>query len=332
MQSGIIASKELHAAFQLLIESPDQRGLVCTIANEALTPVAVLEPATSFNDDLALLTPHVQATVARYFILRLPEPTTSAPFVAITYVPDAAPVRSKMLFAATRLALVRELGSEKFKETRFATSADELTPDGFQKYDQHVKLAPPLSEMEKSLAAVKRSEAESRGSRVRQSPVGAAVPISASTAALQVLQRLAESGTNENFVQLYIDLPSETMDLDSVSNISIMALASSICSTAPRYSLFRYTHTHEGVTSSPILFIYTCPPSSKIKERMVYAAFLHSAQLLAEEAGLVIQKKIEEGDPSEISEESIHADLHPPVEIKKGFERPRRPGASKLAR
>lgn len=80
--------------------------------------------------------------------------------MAVTYIPDAAPVRQKMLFASTRLALVRELGSENFRETIFANSADELTEGGFKKHDAHNKLAAPLTEEEQTLGEVKRAEQE----------------------------------------------------------------------------------------------------------------------------------------------------------------------------
>jgi twinfilin-like protein len=60
---------------------------------------------------------------------------------------------------------------------------------------------------------------------------------------------------------------------------------------------------------------------------MLYASSSRSAVQFAEsEAGLQIEKKIEAGSPEDISAESIEADLHPKVEVKKAFERPRRPG------
>lgn len=117
------------------------------------------------------------------------------------------------------------------------------------------------------------------------------------------------------------------MELASVTSTPIASLSTTISSTEPRYSFFRYTHDYRGESSSPILFIYTCPSGSKIKERMLYAASSRSAVQVAEaEAGLKIEKKIEAGQPDEISEESIQEDLHPKVEVKKAFERPRRPG------
>jgi len=117
------------------------------------------------------------------------------------------------------------------------------------------------------------------------------------------------------------------MSLASSTSTPISNLSSTISATEPRYSFYRYSHDYNGTSSSPILFIYTCPSGSKIKERMLYAASSRSAVQIAEaEAGLKIDKKIEVSSPEEISEESIDADLHPKVEVKKAFERPKRPG------
>lgn len=117
------------------------------------------------------------------------------------------------------------------------------------------------------------------------------------------------------------------MELASATSTPISALSSTIAPTEPRYSFYRYTHEHNGSTSSPIIFIYTCPSGSKIKERMLYAASSRSAGQVAEaEAGLKIDKKIEAGEPGDVSEESINDDLHPKAEVKKAFDRPKRPG------
>lgn len=60
---------------------------------------------------------------------------------------------------------------------------------------------------------------------------------------------------------------------------------------------------------------------------MLYAASSRSAVSIAEqEAGLQIAKRIEAGSPEDISGKSIDEDLHPKVEVKKAFERPKRPG------
>lgn len=49
-------------------------------------------------------------------------------------------------------------------------------------------------------------------------------------------------------------------------------------------------------------------------------------ELASSECGLNVEKKFEVEEPNEITEETVLADLHPKVEVKKGFSRPKRPG------
>jgi twinfilin-like protein len=111
-----------------------------------------------------------------------------------------------MLFASTRLTLVRELGIERFRETIFATTKAELTKEGFEKHDKHVVLEAPLTE-EQSLGEVKRKEAEEgRGMNERKSHVSSGVSMPVSEEALQALKGLAEG--RDNLVQLVFFSPS----------------------------------------------------------------------------------------------------------------------------
>ena len=79
-------------------------------------------------------------------------------------MPNAAPVRQKMLFASTRLTLTRELGSENFGETLFVTEAEELTKAGWRRHEAHGEAANPLTQEERDLEDIREAEAlESRG-------------------------------------------------------------------------------------------------------------------------------------------------------------------------
>lgn len=112
-----------------------------------------------------------------------------------------------MLFASTRLTLVRELGIERFRETIFATTKEELTKEGFEKHDKHIGLEAPLTEEEQSLGEVKRKEAEEgRGMAERKSHVSSGVSMPITNDALQALKGLAEEGEGENLVQLVCHL------------------------------------------------------------------------------------------------------------------------------
>ena len=99
----------------------------------------IASSSSNFSNDLEELATYLKDDEAAYVILRRYADASDG-FVAVTYVPNTANVRQKMLFASTRLTLVRELGAERFRETLLATSKDELTADGFRRHDKHVEL------------------------------------------------------------------------------------------------------------------------------------------------------------------------------------------------
>lgn len=80
-----------------------------------------------------------------------------------------------------------------------------------------------------------------------------------------------------------------------------------------------------------MLFFYTCPANAgtkAIKHRMLYPLMKRAVITVGEsEAGLDLSKRFEVEDPSEITEETVMADLHPKAAARQGFSRPKRPGA-----
>lgn len=82
--------------------------------------------------------------------------------------------------------------------------------------------------------------------------------------------------------------------LAGVEETDLAGLASTISDTEPRYSFFRYTHAMDGTEeNSSVVFIYTCPPASKVKERMVYASFKKMVMDAASQAGgFEVAKKV----------------------------------------
>ncbi|KAK3985237.1 hypothetical protein QBC44DRAFT_335502 [Cladorrhinum sp. PSN332] len=336
MQSGISASQELVSQFNSFLADDSHFGLLATISSEQLVPLKLLTPSSrglSFADNVdALLKPQIQPNDALYIILRR-YPSTPA-LVAVTYVPDTAKVRQKMLFASTRLTLVRELGSEHFRETFFATTPEELSPAGFDKHDAHSSLEAPLTEEERSLGEVKRAEQEAgQGTATRAIHLSKNLETPIAEDALSALKELgSESG--RQLVMLKINPDTESVELvpDSSSPSSISELIKSISPSEPRFTFYRYTHTHNGSGSSPLLFFYTCPasPGTKaIKYRMMYPLMKRAVLAVAEsEAGLQPVKRFEVEEVDEITEDSVLDELHPKVEVKKAFGRPKRPGRS----
>ncbi|CAI6337372.1 unnamed protein product [Periconia digitata] len=327
MQSGISASQELQSALGTLLSSTTQRGLLATITNETITPGATI-PSTSpsFLSDLSNLSSHVTPNAALYILLRRADSLSSADksLVAITFVPNAAPVRQKMLFASTRLTLVRELGGEHFPESVFCTEPSELTSQGWEKHVKHTESENPLTAEEQSLQDIKQAEAlESRGTRAQGLAQGAGLAIRADEEIAAALTTLGEGG-GENLVQLRMDVATETLQLAGTSSVSALSsLASAIDAKEPRFSFYRHTDPEASV-----VFISTCPSGAKIKERMLYAASRGNVIALAQkEAGLKVAKRIEATNPDEVTEQVVLDEFKTEEkEEKKGFAKPKRPG------
>lgn len=354
MQSGISASEELKTQFAELLSTPSHFALLVTIDSETIKPAGFLtDPsgrdaaadASTFEANLdRLLQPRLLPNQALYVLLRRSPASgggggggASPVLVAATYIPDAAPVREKMLFASTRLTLTRELGSEHFRESLFANSADELSAQGFRRHDAHGETAAPLTEEERTLGEVRRAEQEAgAGTGVREIHLSKNMTMPIASNALAALKELAGAASSKVLVMLKINPETETVELvpSSSSPSSIADLSATISATEPRFTFYRFAHTHAGAASDPVLFFYTCPanpdggaPRASIKFRMMYPLMKRAVLAAAEqECGLVTEKRFEVEEPAEITEAMVLADLHPRVEEKKAFSRPKRPG------
>ena len=228
-----------------------------------------------------------------------------------------------MLFASTRLTLVRELGGEHFSESVFTTEASELTAEGWAKHIAHTEGDNPLTAEEQSLQDIKDAEAlESRGTKPQGLAQGGRIAIRADDQIAGALKKLGEGGT-DNLIQLRMNPSSETLELVSSSTATPATLASSIDAKEPRYVFYR----HDDADAS-IVFISTCPSAAKVRERMLYAASRGNVVALAQgEGGLKVAKKMEVSNPEEVSKEVLEGEFR--VEKKeegKGFARPKRPG------
>ena len=89
------------------------------------------------------------------------------------------------------------------------------------------------------------------------------------------------------------DAGTEAIELVSTSTVALEDLPGAISATEPRYSFFKYEHTHESVVQAPLIFISSCPSGLKVKERMLHAAsramFLNTVRT---ELGLEVEKRV----------------------------------------
>ncbi|KAK5048255.1 hypothetical protein LTR84_005925 [Exophiala bonariae] len=384
MQSGISASADLQNAFAAFASDSALFALPVTISNESLNALpAIPFPSTTSSatlvSSLSSLEQILSPTIPLYLLLRK-TPTPTSPLLAATYIPSRAPVRQKTLFASTRASLVRELGSEKFSETLFLTEKEEvLDPKTWADADSSSDDATSgagggsgtntalLSTEERELQAVKRAEEEARhGTRGRdlmnEGGSGGAVSLGGGGSGthgvsmkvsdearegLAAVKAALDNGTGGAgvLVQFGIDIPNETFTLVNApqQGVAPADVHRNIPADRPTYSVYA-PGRESGING--VLFIYVCPGTSKVKERMVYASsgrfFVTYAKA---EFGITVLKRLEASEPEDLDGARIPeeiAALSPPVAGDGGadsapgsgtatprgggFARPKRPG------
>lgn len=123
-------------------------------------------------------------------------------------------------------------------------------------------------------------------------------------------------------------MAAETIQLAGQhSGVTTAHLAGHIPPQEPRYTFYTLAPGGSTPTDVKTVFIYTCPPSSKVKDRMVYAASRRVVVNLAEqEASLSLDKKLEGAGPEDFPEDVLESEFAVKKEESKAFARPKRPG------
>ncbi|KAG8953971.1 Twinfilin-1 [Tulasnella sp. 424] len=320
--SGISASEELLKDFSDAVTDRNIRFLKIAIQNEALVPQGSWpSKAEDLASDLSQLDGILVQDVPAYILARL---DTGNEWLFISYVPDIAKVRDKMLYASSRSALVKALGGQAVKDTLFATSKKDLSPEAYAAHLRHVAAPKPMSAREAELAEIQAAERQSstafEGSRARKNHVGAGVGVVWTAEVEDAVKSLA-AGQGANLLIIGIASETEGVKVIETKEVAVDALASALPRAEPSYAFYRWQ-------PEKIVFIYTCPSSSGVKLRMVYSMGVSSVTQTAQEtAGFKIFKKLEASDPSDL--DLSFAQDEPPASAKPtgppSFARPRGP-------
>ncbi|XP_026482470.1 twinfilin-like [Ctenocephalides felis] len=295
------------------------RAIKISIENEELNLSAHKEVKSSFQKDYEkMVMPMIEEDVPCYILFRLDTKNTLGyDWLLISWTPDSASVRFKMLYASTKATLKNEFGTAHIKDELHATTMDEVTYKGYTKHIEAMVAPAPLTMREEELKEIRQTETHvdiSTNTR-QQTLSGVAFPITES--AMQGIKDMARD--SYNYLQFKIEFAEEKIHLVKAANIDLNNLKNEVPEDSARYHLYNFKHTHEGDYTESIVFIYSMPGyNCSIKERMLYssckAPFLETIQSL----NLPITKKLEIDSGSELTEEFLQDELHP----KKNLHRP----------
>ncbi|KAH9496320.1 Twinfilin-2-A [Bulinus truncatus] len=243
----------------------------------------------------------------------------------IAWSPDFAPVRQKMLYAATRATMKSEFGGGQIKDELFGTVQSDVSLRGYHRHVQAALAPAPLTMAEEELQFIKQNEVNAHINVETKSQTMQGVAFPLTPEAERAVLAFRDGAFN--YVQLSLDIAKEVVNLSETDNIRVASLISHVPTENGRYHLFKFTHTHEGDSLESIIFIYSMPGyKCSIKERMLYSSCKSPLVEQLASIGIEIEKKIEIDDPKELSEEFIYEEIHPKKNaVRQAFAKPKGP-------
>ncbi|KAG6894860.1 hypothetical protein C0992_004273 [Termitomyces sp. T32_za158] len=174
-----------------LLSPQNPRFVKVSIRNEQPVHDLTISAVASLQEDLALLPDVLEDNVPAYIFAKV----SPSDWTAISYVPDSANVRDKMLYASFRVPLLRALGSALFTDSIFATSKADLTPEAYAAHRRHIDAPQPLSAREQEMADVRAAEGGGvyQGSRARVNHIGSGVGFAWSQDLQDTVKQLAQA-------------------------------------------------------------------------------------------------------------------------------------------
>lgn len=263
---------------------------------EQLTLANELDVQDDWETDYKLMVePLIEENTPCYIFFRLDtKSSVGYEWLLMSYTPDTATIRHKMLYASTKATMKKEFGSPHIKEEYHATSQRETSLFGYKKHKKAMSAPAPLTQREEEMLEIRRNEIQTDIGPDTKLKTLSGIALEITESAVAAI-RDAVSGSY-NYLQFKIELREERIHLVKASNVEIDRLPKEIPDDEARYHIYLFKHTHEGDYLESFIFIYSMPGyKCPIKERMMYSSC--KALFLKEigDLGLHIEKKVNFG-------------------------------------
>jgi len=332
-QTGIGASEDLKQFFATCRDGR-YRLLKVSILNE-VEPKLELEESRdacgSWEEDWDLLPPLVDPDQPAYFLFRLDEKDSSGyMWIFVSWSPDHAHTRQKMLYASTKATFKKEFGQGQIKDEYYANTKEEITLRGYRRHLASSEGPGPLSRQEEEMKEIKESEIRVDISVDTKQQTMSSLSFPMEQPVLQSIDDFLKK--ESDYIQLAIDISKEVILLKKTGIYSIKELPALVPLDGARYHLFRYKHVFQGEATTSIVFVYSMPGYSvSIKERMLYSSCKNSVvEIIEKQFNIQIDKKVEIDSGAELTDDYLMSELHPVEAISKPkFSRPAPPNKGK---
>eukprot|EP01126_Amoeba_proteus_P032109 TRINITY_DN3138_c0_g1_i18.p1 TRINITY_DN3138_c0_g1~~TRINITY_DN3138_c0_g1_i18.p1 ORF type:complete len:339 (-),score=54.26 TRINITY_DN3138_c0_g1_i18:78-1094(-) len=329
--SSVKAAIPVRESLKALFASPGSLRFIKVelIDDEILADVETQAAVGTWQSDFSLVPSYLKPKQACFVLYRTEEVNTDGQplWYNLCYVPDNAPVRQKMLYAATRQGLKNDLGVTRFLGEIHGTEPKDFGIEGFAEYQRHLTSAAPLTVTE----ILKKEEKElglSEASGTVNFSHGVAFPIDEEVN--QAFQEMTDG--NLNYIQLSINIDSERIQVKHKGRYNSEEVGTLVPAGDCAFHFYNWEHEYDGDQINSLVFAFSCPDGSggsrgaPVKQRMLYASSKSSVMQIAANCGLSLACRLEIGSGKEFTEGDYSPLIHPPVaEEKKAFKKPSAP-------
>ena len=245
------------------VESP-LASIKVAIADETFVLAGTTPSAGDEATDFAQMKATLEADCACYVLFR--RRVATEPWALLSFVPDTAPIKEKMLLSSSKEALKKALGGVFGLEVQFSALEDVALEGEKSDAEKAAEQLAMMTTFEREAAEVKRGEAGAAADgKVKSSNL--AFPLSADASAQ--LDAFA-AGT---VAMVALSIEGETIALRRAeADLPLASLAAALPTDEPSYCVFRWAHERDGAAVAPVLFVYMCPEDAPVRGKMLHAS------------------------------------------------------------
>lgn len=325
-QTGISSAAELKDVFANARTNGDIRTIKVSIVDEQMVcSTCVNKQSDSWQDDFDDSTVTLlENDQPCYLLVQL---SKKDEWVLITFSPDNATTREKMIYAGTRATLKSEFGGTYIVDEMFTTDHDEVTLSYYNQHTASKNAPPPLTAAEEELKDLKDNEEKTAHGVTTQQKLVGGIAFPLTNDADSALNDFKQG--NVNHVELNIDLDKEIIYKMTAKNVSPSDFHGMVSTERAAYLIYKYAHRHNDEDTVSTFFIYSMPGYSiSVKERMLYSSCKGPLiDTLESVYNIQIDRKVECDTNDELTEDFLYNEVHPVVnETRRAFSKPKAPG------
>jgi len=215
------------------------------------------------------------------------------------------------------------LGGDKFGEDYNLSDKTECTVEDFTASAKGVGKDSVMSADERMYQETRHEHSAGTSEGKVSAIVG--IPIKVADSTLEALKGIASGSVSS--LELIIDASTETLGNAPITNTPLSALK--LPEKEPRFFVVAHKYVHDGANKSKLVLIYYCPNKAIPKLKMLYSTSKANVIKIFGTLNITDFHNLEVNEVSELAEDIVIADIHPPTASDRGFAKPKAGGRGK---